>query len=188
MSSINMTGPDMYKLFHQMEEDNIILSFKGTITKELLSSIYDIMETRLDQMSVEPMRKKKFYHILVESLQNIFHHMEGLNALEAGSQEKEAMFMVGHSPAKGYRILTGNFIRAEEVPALQEKLEKINAMNPEELREYYREKLGTTELSERGGAGLGFIDMARKSGQKLEYNFQTVKEGIQFFTFSVGIN
>ncbi len=183
-----MPGPDMYKLFHQMEDDDIILSFKGAITKELLSSIYDIMESRLDQMSIEPQRKKKFYHILVESLQNIFHHMEGLNAVEAGSQEKEAMFMVGYSPTKGYRILTGNFIRTVEVPALEEKLAKINAMDPEELREYYREKLGTTELSDRGGAGLGFIDMARKSGQKLEYNFQPVKDGIHFFTFSVAIN
>ena len=96
--------------------------------------------------------------------------------------------MVGYSPTKGYRILTGNFIRTVEVPALEEKLAKINAMDPEELREYYREKLGTTELSDRGGAGLGFIDMARKSGQKLEYNFQPVKDGIHFFTFSVAIN
>jgi len=178
----------MYKLFHQMEEDDIILSFKGAITKELLSSIYDIMEGRLDRMSIEPQRKKKFYHILVESLQNIFHHMEGLNDIDEGSKEKEAMFMVGYSPAKGYRILTGNFIRTVEVQALEQKLEKINAMSAEELKEYYREKLSTTELSERGGAGLGFIDMARKSGQKLEYNFQPVKDGIQFFTFSVAIN
>ena len=96
--------------------------------------------------------------------------------------------MVGYSPTNGYRILTGNFIRTVEVPALEQKLEKINAMSSEELKEYYREKLSTTELSERGGAGLGFIDMARKSGQKLEYNFQPVKEGIQFFTFSVAIN
>ena len=70
-----MPGPDMYKLFSQMEEDNIILSFKGSISKELLSSIYDIMETRLDQTSDDPQRKKMFYHIRVESLQNIFHHM-----------------------------------------------------------------------------------------------------------------
>lgn len=182
-----MPGPDMYKLFNQMDEDNIILSFKGSISKELLSSIYDIMETRLDQTSDDPQRKKKFYHILVESLQNIFHHMEGVSSVEKGSLDKEAMFMVGYHPATGYRILTGNFMKSDEVPALEEKLKKINTLKPDELREYYREKLGSTELSDRGGAGLGFIDMARKSGQKLEFHFQPVEKGIHFFTFSVSI-
>ncbi|MBP6333874.1 MAG: SiaB family protein kinase [Bacteroidia bacterium] len=182
-----MAVPDMYKLFRQMEEGDIILSFKGAITKELLSSIYDIMESRLDQTSDEPQRKKKFYHILVESLQNIFHHMERINGDEGGLREREAMFMVGYTVDNGYRILTGNFIRSEEVIVLEEKLKAINAMNQEELREHYRSKLSTTELSDRGGAGLGFIDMARKSGQKLEFSFQAVEPGFHFFTFSVTI-
>lgn len=182
-----MPGPDMYKLFHQMEEDEIILSFKGSISKELLSSIYDIMEGRLDQTSDDPQRKKKFYHILVESLQNIFHHIQSSDLTVEGNKEKEAMFMVGYNPNTGYRILTGNFMHSVEVPALREKLEKINSMNATELREYYREKLGSTELSDKGGAGLGFIDMARKSGQKLEYSFREVENGVHFFTFSVGI-
>lgn len=171
-----------------MEEGDIILSFKGAITKELLSSIYDIMESRLDKMSDEPQRKKKFYHILVESLQNIFHHMERINGDSGAAREREAMFMVGYKPESGYRILTGNFLRSEEVKLLQEKLEHINSLSAEELREHYRAKLSTTELSERGGAGLGFIDMARKSGKKLEYNFQAVEPGYHFFTFSVTIN
>ncbi len=183
-----MPVPDMYKLFRQMEEDHIILSFKGSITKELLSSIYDIMESKMDQSHDVPQRKKKFYHILVESLQNIFHHMEGLNGDSESRREREAMFMVGYNEKKGYRIFTGNFIRSEEVGPLQDRLEKINTLSTEELREFYREKLSTTELSERGGAGLGFIDMARKSGQKLEFTFQPVEPGFHFFTFSVTIS
>lgn len=145
------------------------------------------METRLDQTDDDPQRKKKFYHILVESLQNVFHHMEGMKQAQNGKLDKEAMFLVGHNPETGYRILTGNFMSSEDVPALHLKLEKINKLNPDELREYYREKLGSTELSEKGGAGLGFIDMARKSGQKLEFNFYPVEQGIHFFTFSVSI-
>ena len=42
-------------------------------------------------------------------------------------------------------------------------------MSPEELKVHYLEKLKTTELSDKGGAGLGMIDMARKSGNKLGY-------------------
>lgn len=180
-----MSGTDMYNLFRRLEEDNIILSFKGAISRELLNSVYAIMESHMLLSDDQPQRKKKFYHILVESLQNVYHHMQDMHL---PGPEREAMFMVAYTRSEGYRIHTGNFIREEEVSDLKQKLESINSMNSEELREYYREKLATTELSDKGGAGLGFIDMARKSGNKLGYFFRPVESGIYFFTFSVTIS
>ena len=126
----------MYNFFKQLEEHNIILSFKGKVTTELLSSVYNIMESRLNETDDDPQRKKKFYHILVESLQNVFHHMEGMNRAQNGKLEKEAMFLVGYNPETGYRILTGNFMSSQDVPALNLNLEKITKLNPDELGEY----------------------------------------------------
>ncbi|MCZ6898904.1 MAG: DUF6272 family protein, partial [Bacteroidetes bacterium] len=37
-------------------------------------------------------------------------------------------------------------------------------------------------LSEKGGAGLGFVDMARKSGHKLEFGFETMNDEFSFFS------
>jgi hypothetical protein len=37
-------------------------------------------------------------------------------------------------------------------------------------------------ISEVGGAGLGFIDMARKSENKLSYSFDKINDRISFFT------
>ena len=73
-----MADLNIYELFRKMEEDDIILSFKGDITQDLLASVYQIMEARLESEKEEPKRKKKFYHILVECLQNVYHHMVDL--------------------------------------------------------------------------------------------------------------
>ena len=60
-------------------------------------------------------------------------------------------------------------------------------MNAEELKTYYREVLSSNELSEKGGAGLGIIDLVRKSGNKIEYRFDTVNEQFSFFSMIVNM-
>ncbi len=168
--------------------DNIILSFKGDITQDLLASVYQIMESRMDQEDIK--RKKRFYHILVECLQNVYHHMENFRD---SSQYKEdiadgsAIFIIGKSDEGGYRIITGNYILKDSADDLKVKLDKINSMNSEELRTYYLDTLSTTELSSKGGAGLGMIDIARKSGHKIKFRFDDVTASYAFFTLEVTI-
>jgi hypothetical protein len=181
---------DIYSLYKNMERDDIILSFKGDITQDLLSSIYQIMESRLESEKEDLRRKKKFYHILVECLQNVYHHMESLQEeehLSNDANESSAIFIIAKSEAGSYRIITGNYILKEKVRNLKIKLEKINAMNPEELRAHYLEKLSSTELSDKGGAGLGMIDIARKSGHKMDFNFHDTSEKYSFFSLAVTI-
>ena len=173
-----------------MEKDDIILSFKGDITQELLSSVYQIMESRLDNVEENLKRKKKFYHILVECLQNVYHHMEAMRSdgeKQADDEIGNAIFMVAQGEENSYRIITGNYILNEKVTDLQSSLDQISAMNAEELRAYYVEKLNTTELSNKGGAGLGMIDIARKSGHKLDYNFHKISDKYSFFSLDVTV-
>ncbi len=49
-------------------------------------------------------------------------------------------------------------------------MEQINNLDKDGLKDLYKEIIKNTTISEKGGAGLGFVDMARKSGQPLEYS------------------
>lgn len=179
-----------FSLFQSMERDKIILSFKGDITQDLLASVYQIMESRMDQDKTDSKRKKRFYHILVECLQNVYHHMEDFRNVSEVTEisDGSAIFIIAKAKGEGYRIITGNYIKKEESEDLKSKLEKINSMNTDELRTYYLETLSTTELSQKGGAGLGMIDIARKSGHKIVYSFDGVTDTVSFFTLEVTIN
>ena len=68
------------------------------------------------------------------------------------------------------------------------KLQKINSLDKEHLREYYREVLGNGAITEKGTAGLGMIDIARKSGNKLEYEFLEIDKYFSFFSLNVKID
>jgi hypothetical protein len=177
---------DIFDIYDKMERNNIMLSFKGTVTSELLTSILQIMENRLDTTDDSPKIKKKVFNVLVECLQNLYHHIDEIPEIEGISNSKNAIFMVGKND-NDYFIITGNFILTENVNGLKEKLDTINAMDKEQLKEYYKAVLNNGSMSAKGGGGLGMIDIARKSGQKLDYLFQPVDKENSFFSLNVKV-
>ncbi len=62
---------DVFEIYEKMEKNDILLSFKGEITSDLLTSILQIMENKMVNMQEEPKLKKKVYNVLVECLQNL---------------------------------------------------------------------------------------------------------------------
>ena len=57
--------------------------------------------------------------------------------------------------------------------------------NNEELKELYRGILDVGTVTSGNGAGLGLIDLARKSGRKVSYNFEEIDDKFSFFTLMV---
>lgn len=174
-----------------MEKADVILSYKGDITQELLTAVYPIIESRLEKEVEDAKRRKKIFHVLIECLQNVFHHMESFKSNTPVEFEKvnvSGLFMMARGEENSYRIFTGNFILNENLEVLKQRIDRVNAMNAPELKAFYLESLSTSELSEKGGAGLGIIDMARKSENKLEYQFHPLTDVFSFFTLAVKIN
>ena len=77
-----------------MERNNILLSFKGEITSDLLTSILQIMENKMDNMQEEPKMKKKVYNVLVECLQNLYHHLDEITEVDS-EKIRSAIFTIG---------------------------------------------------------------------------------------------
>jgi hypothetical protein len=178
---------DIFDFYDKMERNNIMLSFKGDITSELLTSILQIMETKLDNLQEEPKIKKKVYNVLVECLQNLYHHMDEVESSDVTSDKgRSAIFMIGRMDNQ-YNIITGNYIKSDNVTILQKRIDEINELSKDQLKEYYKEVLNNGEMSQKGGGGLGIIDIARKSGQRLSYSFLPVDNKYSFFSLNIKI-
>jgi hypothetical protein len=83
--------------------------------------------------------------------------------------------------------MTGNPVRKDNQPKLEKILEHINSLDKEGLKELYKSIIKNTTISDKGGAGLGFVDMARKSGEKLDYKFPDMSAEYQFFCLTVHV-
>lgn len=181
---------NIYNLYKTMEQENILLSFKGVVTSDLLTSVLQIMETKMDYLEESPKTKKKVFNVLVECLQNLYHHID-VNEITAEQrmviEQKSALFLIAKE-GDFFNIRTGNYVDKSSAKDLSDKLDKINGMDKEELKAYYQEVLNNGSLSDKGTAGLGMIDIARKSGNKLEYQLLDVNETTSFFCLNVKID
>lgn len=176
-----MTNRDIYELYDQMEQQNIMLSFKGNLTQEMLHSICEVMERKLEEFDADSRTKKRVYHVLVECLQNLFHHSKN------SSVHEDSIIVMVVKNANGYSVITGNFINSKDVEKLRERIREINGMTPDELKELYRKVLNNGSYSTKGGGGLGIIDIARKSDDKLDYGIVPCDEFNSFFSLNVKI-
>lgn len=164
----------IYDLHQTMLSQNLILVYEGEFTQEITKSVLAMAERNMDSTGEESSIKRKVFNIMVECLQNIVKHADEVEA------NQSAIFMIGRQDNE-YTIMSGNPIKKENVPGLKEKLEKINSLDKDGLKSLYKEIIKNTEISDKGGAGLGFVDMARKSGQKLEFDFPEMDENHAFF-------
>jgi hypothetical protein len=176
---------DVFEIYEKMEQNNILLSFKGEITSDLLTSILQIMENKMVNMQEEPKLKKKVYNVLVECLQNLYHHMDNISEV-SHENNRSAIFMIGKNQGK-YLIYTGNYILNENISKLKSILDEVNSLSKEELKDYYKKVLNNGEMSMKGGGGLGMIDIARKTGEKLDYDFLEIDNKVSFFTLNIKV-
>ena len=70
---------------------------------------------------------------------------------------------------------------------MKAKFDSVNAMTPDELKQYYRKKLKENEMSEKGGAGLGIIEIVRKSSPPVSVEIESVKGQVSFITLNITI-
>ncbi len=172
--------------YSRMNQGDVIVAYKGNINAEIISNTLSLVETKLEETVEQTLVKKKLYNVLVESLQNLFHHVDNLP--ESAEKEENYGAFVLSKYNEGFRISTGNFVKSDKSKILKEKIDKINSLSKEELKDFYKFVLNNQTFSEKGGGGLGLIDIARKTGNKLEYNFYNYNKDFEFFNLTVFIN
>lgn len=174
----------IYDLHQLMMAHKVILIYEGDFTQETTKSILTMAERNLESSGEESGIKKKIFNVMVEALQNIVKHSDDAN--DRDSSHHAAIFLIGHEKSQ-YSIMSGNPVRNENIPNLKKALEHINSLDKDGLKELYKEIIKNTTISEKGGAGLGFVDMARKSGEKLEWSFVPMNDEYHFFCLKVNI-
>jgi len=150
--------------------------YRGEFSQSISHHILSLAEKNIDKFGMPSKIKKRVFHIMVESIQNITRHQEA----PEDAPEATAIFGI-QKRGPWYYVTTGNVIEKVKVSDLEGKLQKVNSLEQDELTQFYREILSDGKISTKGGAGLGLIEMARKSGNKLHYDFRNINKDLSFF-------
>jgi hypothetical protein len=174
-----------------MKEERIILSYDGVVSQDILMAFTALTEKRLSQIEANKRVKKNVYHVMVEYLQNIVKHTDSntdIHDVTSGeSFMKSGIFIVGKRKTE-YFVTSGNLILNSKIERMQYVLDNLNLMDYDGLSELYKQTMRDGSISLRGGAGLGLIDIARKTGRPFTYHFEYVNDEFSFFVLNSTIN
>lgn len=166
-----------------MIDSELLLVYRDEINQNATENLLAIAEVKMQVSGQKKSLKRKLFNILIECLQNVVKHSD---ALEIDDYRKSSLFILGKKETS-YFVLCGNVISNEHVAPLKAKIDEVNRLNEKELKERYGKIIVENELSEKGGAGLGLIEMSRKSGNNLDYAFKKIDKGYSYFTLKLKI-
>lgn len=172
--------------YKNVTEDDVLYLFKGEVTDQLIAQSLDIIERQLEATPL-PIRKK-IYNVLVECLQNLYHHADTIPIIKDCEFCGKLGVCLLSEREGHFHVVTGNFVEPKQKAFLTKHLDKINSLDKEGQKEMYKEILDNQTFSEKGGGGLGMVDIARKSGSRLNYNFINCSCNYIFFTLDVTFN
>lgn len=173
-----------------MTDSNVNVVYLGNVTQATIDGVTEMISEDLSVRNENKRVTKRVYHVMMESLQNICKHADSQSDEESNSLEqglvKKGIFLIGHNEVE-YFITTGNNIEIKNAVVLRDILDNVNAQDADGLKDLYRSAMENSEFGETGGAGLGFIDMAKKTGTKYEYYFEPDSETSCFFILTMRI-
>jgi hypothetical protein len=172
---------DLYEYYRSNKEHNIILTFKGALSQEILVEMGSMIK---NQFAVEK-HLKKIFSVFVELAQNIMHYSAEKERNPIGDNEVGIGIIIFSQRLNHYVITSGNMITKSQKDRIKSKIDFINSLNEDELKQYYSEQRRKPQEDGSKGAGLGFVDIARKSNNKIEYQINPLENDLYFLVISV---
>ena len=169
------------------EETTTILKHHGAINGPIISEVLEDIDLKCMRFNIPDSKRKKIFNIAVEMYQNLYHYTRDL---ELKNHQKGQVRQIDLSLSfnkQHYILCTKNFIKNSDIDVLKSKIDYINTLEGDALKAHYKKILTNEEFSEKGGAGLGFIDMRKRSGLPIETNFEKIDEDISSYTLIIKI-
>ncbi len=171
-----------HQLYKALENDNLSFIYQGNFSNVVLAMATDLMKNDIDSDSKFSSLGNKLSFLMIENFQNIIRYADkNVVLIEELGQE---MFMTRHI-GDAFYIVSANPIENNKIEGLKSRLDKVNTLDKDDLKKLYVEVLTNRKLSNEGGAGLGFIEMVRKTNEKLEFDFVKHDENFSYFYFKI---
>jgi hypothetical protein len=170
-------------LYDELHSNGISLVYLGEFNHQITKMFTTMADNEMGRNDEHKNTRKKVYHSMVETLQNMNKHSD---EIASKNNIGKGLFLIGKKDNL-YYIITANKVNKTKVPTLETAIREVNNSTPEELKEMYKKQLKEGTLSEKQGAGLGLIDIARKSTRELHYQFLPLDEDHFFFILKVEI-
>lgn len=186
---------EAYRFRAELDRHQIISSYSGPLTDDILSSLGNSLRTKLEFDEADRQTQRAIFSALVEQAQNVMRYSAETQSppedadLQGKSPEEVAlrfgMVLIGrHETGSGWFVSCSNVIDNKTVPRLNQAISSLMGLDRKELASMMKEQLRDGPPEGSKGAGVGWITIARAATGGFEFDFFPIMgTDKSYFTF-----
>lgn len=177
---------DLLEFKRMLDREGVIFSLSGTISQAILINVGEMLEQELEESGTGRQIIHNIFAVMTEQMQNVMSYSRDRRENADHLLESSGLFVVGFNRDKEkYFVSSCNRMFSRDRKTIEERLNRINSMDRKQLKAYYREVRRTGRDMHQRGAGLGFIEMAKKSSAPIDYKIVDIEGDEAFFQITV---
>lgn len=184
-----MLAHELFDIRTVLRKQGIIFAYSGYVTETVLMGVGDAIKQKLLLDDANTKTLRSVFAVFVEQMQNMIRYSAEKvppSDTESPTEIRYGILTIGRE-GDDYVIHAGNLVARSEVERLRERLSQIRGMNKEELRALYKEQLRSGPEEGSKGAGLGFMEIARRASKPIEFDFADVDDEHAFFALKASV-
>ena len=178
-----MLAQELYKFRDYLHEQGIVFCYSGFMTESVLTGIGNAVKRKLEIEEADRQTAKGVFSVFVEQVQNVIRYSaerEPPVPAVSANELRYGVLTVGRTEDR-YFVSCGNLIRNDDLDRLDAQLHHIQTLDKDGLKALYKETLKGEVPEGSKGAGVGFIDIARRATHGFEFDFTKVDDSHSFF-------
>lgn len=177
---------ELYNFYKNIKNEKIVFCYSGPISQATIEGIGNTLRLDLKMEEADMNSSQKIFSVFIEQMQNVLNYSEEkiINDKEIEKELRIGVLVIGQEGDNFY-VYCGNKIYNKDIDRVQRKIDEISELNQEQLKELYKKRRKSEPEEGSKGAGLGLIEMARKSGRPIGYSFEKLDGEFSFFSIKV---
>ena len=175
-----------------LSDHNISVIYSGPIWASGIDGMAEMLLKRLEFEEIPMSASQSVFSIFVEQMNNMLMYSAQKSDREElaksnGKKVSIGVFILGIQDDE-YFIQTGNAVTPYSAEILKTRIDHLNTLDKKEMRQYYKQQMKSeNDNPESKGAGIGLIEIARRSTTPIEYHMEPYDGDLQYFTMYIRI-
>jgi hypothetical protein len=167
------------------KEGIVFLSYTGFLSQSLISAMTEALEKEAETGGLNVGASAHVYTIFIEMAQNMMNYSRDIDSLD-NARKSEGLIVVGKNLPNYYYVQSQNIIDISDKEKIEPKLQAIQSMSQEEIKQRYRELRKSGRDSHDKGGGIGFYEIAKRCAE-LSFNFIPVENNKYIFQLKASV-
>jgi len=178
-----MTPDQLSRIREEITREGVMICFNGAFVHSIIEEIGSALRRYLEGAETKKGAAMDVFSVYIEQAQNVRNYLARKSFAE--TSHSNAIIVIGRRGER-YLVSSGNIVDIEDVSELSERLDSLTRLDAEGLRKLFKERL-RSQAPAQGGAGIGLIEIARRSSETLQYAFHPVDQQYRFFCLTATV-